>query len=574
MIRTFGGACARACTIGIPATLFPRRRLRVVDGLGKATLTACRIISNRPGREPCHAGRDSGKRGIPINLNRRQLLGGGTAALGAAPAVAQGLVDCVPCVAQNPPTAPSPLRKLRVKPVMTSMLHTASWEGPCRWNNTTVEQETASVRNGYARWVKEVRETCRFGPAVDLLEPHQVVFDEAFTLPAAGMLAIEKGRDKIDAFFVSPQGASFAAAEIARRYHKPVVVLTLNCRTVDVAAYARTIGEEVLVAADNTELERTMWLLRARAAYRETRVLFPTNRGLPSVAPLTGISDLRELERRFGIGVRMISYKELAAEMEKTLEDPAARQKAESAAGELIRGAVESWLDREYVVRSLLFRQAVEALMDTHCCNAFTIECFEFCASRLPEKWKMTPCLAHTLFKDAGIASSCEGDLGALLATRMLLSVSGKSSHMGNMFQGKDDSVVVNHSVPGIRMNGFDQPGLPYKLGRFVPSGWGAKAVVDFMQNAEKRATVARVHPDGTKLLVLRGTLAGSAGWEKDNLGCSVQAFIKPATPGAGIRFIRRQTEYGNHLSWVYGDYGPQPEELGRLLGIEVEVIS
>jgi hypothetical protein len=508
-----------------------------------------------------------------MNLNRRQLFGG-AAALTAAPSAAQGLQDCQPCVAQNPPMAPSPLRKLRIKPVMTGMIHTASWEGPCRWNNVTVAQESESVKSSYARWVKDLKSTYRFGPAVELLEPHQIVFDEAFTLPAAGVLPIEMERDKIDAFFISPQGASFAAAEIARRFHKPVIIFGLNCRTVDVAAYGRSIGEEVLLAADNAELEETMWLLRARAAYRETRILFPTNRGFPSVASLTGITDLAELEKGFGIGLRMISFKELAAAMERTLADQQARQRAETGAEELIRGAAQTYLDREYVVRSLLFRHAVEGLMDTHSCNAFTIECFEFCSTRLPEKWKITPCLVHTLFKDAGITSSCEGDMGALLATRLLLSVSGKSSHMGNMFEGKDDSVVVNHSAPGIRMNGFDQPGLPYKLGRFVESGWGTKAVVDFMQNTEKRATVARVHPTGTRLLVLRGRLIGSAGWEKDNVGCSVQAFIKPATEGAGRRFIRRQAEYGNHLSWVYGDYGPQLEALGRLLGIEVETIS
>jgi hypothetical protein len=509
-----------------------------------------------------------------MSINRRQLLGTGMGVLAGTPAAAQGLQDCQPCVAANPPAALSPVRKLRVKPVMTSMIHTASWEGPCRWTNTSVAQESESVKNAWARWLKDLKGAYRFGPAVELLEPHQVVFDEAFTLPAAGMLPIEKEKDKIDAFFISPQGASFAAAEIAHRYHKPVVLYTLNCRTVDVAAYARTLGEQVLLAGDQAELESTMSLLRARAVYRETRVLFPTNRGFPSVASLTGITDLQALEKKFGIGVRMISFKELAAVVERVLADKAAREKAEYGAGELIRGAVQTYLDREYVVRSLLFGQAVETLMDTHSCNAFTIECFEFCASRLPEKWKITPCLVHTLFKDRGIASSCEGDMGALLATRLLLSVSGKSSHMGNMFQGKGDAVVINHSVPGLRMNGFEQPALPYKLGRFVESGWGAKAVVDFMQNGEKRATVARVHPDGNKLLVLRGKLSGSEGWSKDTVGCSVQAFIKPATEGAGLRFIRRQAEYGNHLSWVYGDYGPQLEELGRLLGIEVEVIA
>jgi len=387
-------------------------------------------------------------------------------------------------------------------------------------------------------------------------------------------VSLDQEKDQIDAFFVSPDGASFAAAEIARRYHKPVVLFGLNCRTVDIAAYAKTIGEEVFVVADNPELERLFALLRARAVYRETRVLFPTNRGFPSVASLTGITDLQDLEKRHGIRVTMISFKLLSEEMERTLTDKGRLEKAERGAGELIRGAAHSYVDRQYVVRSLLFREAVEALMAVHACNAFTIECFEFCSSRLPEKWKITPCLAHTVFKDAGYASSCEGDLGALLATRLLLSVSGKSSHMGNMFSGKENTVLINHSVPGIRMNGFEKPGLPYKLGRFVQSGWGTKAVVDFMQNDEKKVTVARVHPSGGKLLVMRGLLAGSEGWDKDNLGCSVTAIIRPTESGQGDRFIRRQTDYGNHLSWVYGDYSSELRELGRLLGIEVEVVS
>lgn len=507
-------------------------------------------------------------------MNRREMLGG-LASLATPGLVAADLQNCEPCVAVHPPAPRSPHRKLRVKPVMTNMAHSDVWEGPCRFNVVTVAKENENVRNQYAGWVDRLKgNRFPFGPAVERLEPHLIVFDEAFQLPAAGLLPLDQEQDRIDAFFVSPDGASFATPELARRYHKPVVIFGLNCRTVDVAAYARSIGEEVFVAADDAELERLFTLLRARAAYRETRVLFPTNRGFPAVASLTGITDIAALEKKFGVGVRMVSFKTLAEEMERTLADKGRLAKAERDADELIRGAAQSYLDRQYVVRSLLFRGAVEALMDLNACNAFTIECFEFCASRLPEKWKITPCLIHTLFKDAGYASSCEGDMGALLATRLLLSVSGKSSHMGNVFSGKDNTVIVNHSAPGIRMNGFDQPGLPYKLGRFVQSGWGTKAVVDFMRNDEKKVTVARMHPSGGKLLVLRGLLTASGGWDKDNLGCSVEAVIKPAESGEGSRFIRRQTEYGNHLSWVYGDYASQLEEVGRLLGIEVEVIA
>jgi hypothetical protein len=316
-----------------------------------------------------------------------------------------------------------------------------------------VAKETENVKNQYARWAEGIKGTTyEFGPAVDRLDPQLLLFDEAFVLPPTELVPIDQEKDRIDAFFVNPAGASFATAEVARRYHKPVVVLALNCRTVDVAAYAKSIGEEVLVAADNAELERLFTLLRARAVYRETRVLFPTNRGFPAVASLTGITDLQELEKRFGIGVRMISFKALAEEMERTLADKGRTTNAERGADDLIRSAAQSYLDRQYVVRSLLFRQAVEALMEASACNAFTIECFEFCSSRLPEKWKITPCLIHTLFKDAGYASSCEGDMGALLATRLLLSVSGRSSHMGNMFSGKDESgpQSQDHFLPAI----------------------------------------------------------------------------------------------------------------------------
>jgi hypothetical protein len=107
-----------------------------------------------------------------------------------------------------------------------------------------------------------------------------------------------------------------------------------------------------------------------------------------------------------------------------------------------------------------------------------------------------------------------------------------------------------------------------------VQSGWGAKAVVDFMQNSEKRVTVARMHPNARQVLLMKGTLVRSEGWDKDNLGCSVAAFIKPAETGNGEAFVRRQTEYGNHLIWVYGDYTEPMRQLGRLMGLEVEVVA
>ncbi len=515
-------------------------------------------------------------------MQRRDLLTGSLKAVAGssllarmAPAVQQDSAACAPCGSAAFPTTPSPLAKLRVKPVMTNMVHSDVWEGPCRFNVMPVAKERENVQRSYEAWCKALRSgEFDFGEKAEVLDPALVIFDENFTLPPASLAELDRDARSADVFFIAPQGSSNAAFDLVHHFHKPGILFEINCRTVDVAAYAKSQGEEILIAQDGGELGRLIDLLRARKVFRETRILFPTNRGFPSVASLTGITDLQELESRLGVQVRMIPYKALADAMERTIADPAAGRKAEAEADALIRGAVQTYLDRDYVVRSILFKNTIEDLMETHSANAFTIECFEFCASRLPEKWKITPCLIHTLFKDRGIASSCEGDMGALLGMRLLMSVAGKSSHLGNMFFREGKILEINHSAPGIKMNGFDQPGMPYKLGRFVQSGWGTKAVVDFMQNPEKRVTVARMHPNAKQVLVMKGKLVRSEGWDKDDLGCSVAAFVLPAETGNAEPFVRRQAEYGNHLVWTYGDYSEPMRQLGDLMGLQVEIVS
>ena len=211
--------------------------------------------------------------------------------------------------------------------------------------------------------------------------------------------------------------------------------------------------------------------------------------------------------------------------------------------------------------------------MARHGCNAFTIDCFEFCPSLLPQKWLVVPCLQHALFGNEGIASSCEADFGILLAVRLLMSVSNKSCHQGNSDPRPGGTFRINHSAPSMKMNGLDKPSLPYQLGRFVEQGWGTKAVIDFLNNEEKTVTVARVDPTATKLLVLKGTLAAASGWDKDLLGCSVEAVIKPP-PGQTHDFLRRRMVYGNHLQWVYGDYSKELKTVGEMLGLKVELFT
>jgi len=466
--------------------------------------------------------------------------------------------------------------RLNIKPVMTNMIHTGVWEGPCRFNVQSPSEEMAAAQKSFNDWAADIKTNSLGLDAEDvsILEPVHITFSEDFKLKPQELNKLRKDSSQTNVFFIAPHGSSIASFDIGKEFRKPVILRGLNCRTVDISAYSRSNGVEVFVPHNNEELRKLISLLCARKAFGQTRVLFPTDWGLPAVASLTGINEPKKLRKQFGIEVKRISYRELADEMERVMGSTAEMDTARQLARPLIEGADKTYLQDKYVVRSMEFYGTVRNLMQRHRCNAFTIECFEFCTSKLPDKWNITPCITHTLFKDQNIASACEADLGALLSMRLLMSIAKKSTHLGNMFHRQPNTLVINHSAAGIKMNGFSEPGLPYQLGRFVHSGWGTKAVVDFTNNAEKRVTVVRMNPTATKVLLLKGILIGSSGWDQDNLGCSVEAHIKPVDTGDSMAFVRKQKDYGNHLIWTYGDYVDDMVQLCDMLGLQTEVVS
>ncbi len=457
------------------------------------------------------------------------------------------------------------------------MYHTDLWEGPCRFNVASMEEEKKLALKSFENFSRDIKKGPYNRSCVTFLEPSQILFVEDFKIPEEEFKKIEEDARIADILLISPEGSSIATFDIARKFNKPVLINTgLSCRSVDVSAYCRSNGIDCWVPESVEETNQLFTLLKAKKNFSKTRVLYPTDWGWPAVASVSGINDPEGLKDQFGIEVITISYNELTAEMDRVRNDKALQMEAAGMADTIYNNADHSFIDKKYVVNSMEFYQTVTNLMKQKNCNAFTIECFEFCTSRLPQKWKITPCLIHTVLKDLGIPSACEGDLGGLLAMHMLMLISNKSPHFGNMFYQTDGKGVltVNHSVPGIKMNGFDKPGLPYQLGFFVESRWGTKVVVDFMNNDTTDVTVARMNPQGTGLLVLKGTLVGSQGWGEDKTGCYDIANIVGRESGTAEEFVRRQTDYGNHLPWVYGDYAGQLEELGAMTGIDVVVVS
>ncbi|MHB8955580.1 MAG: hypothetical protein ACYC4U_21600 [Pirellulaceae bacterium] len=462
--------------------------------------------------------------------------------------------------------------KLCVKPVMTNVIHSATWQGPCRPTSVAPELERAGAEKWFADWCQQLA-TKGLGRAGDvrLLEPAHVTFSEDWVIRPDQIEKLAPDSGETDVYFIIAAGNARAAYEIGNMFAKPIVLDGLNCRNISIAGYTLAKGNEVYVAGEDLDLTKLLSLLRARKVFRQTKILYPTD-GVPSFSPDT-VWDFEDLQKRLGVSVVRIEYRELAAEMERLLADQAEGQLAQQTAAELVDKADTLFLDKSFVWRSVMFDRCLRNLMARHGCNAFTLDCFEFCPGLLPQKWLVVPCLQHALFGNEGIASSCEADLGTLLALRLMMSVSNKSCHQGNGDALPGGTFRINHSAPSMKMNGLDQPDLPYQLGRFVEQGWGTKVVIDFLNNEEKTVTVARVDPTATKLLVLKGTLVASSGWGQDLLGCSVEAVIQPP-PDHAHEFLRRRMVYGNHLQWVYGDYTQELKLLGEMLGLSVEVFA
>jgi len=141
------------------------------------------------------------------------------------------------------------------------------------------------------------------------------------------------------------------------------------------------------------------------------------------------------------------------------------------------------------------------------------------------------------------------------------------------MFFREGKILEINHSAPGIKMNGFDRPGMPYKLGRFVQSGWG-----------RRRSWIScRIRKSGSRCQDAPECKAG-AGHEREagslrRLGQGQSWLLcgglrHTRRNGDAEPFVRRQAEYGNHLVWTYGDHAEPMRQLGALMGLQVEIVS
>jgi len=458
--------------------------------------------------------------------------------------------------------------RITVKPVGNYMIHEGIWTGPCRWDpNPPPEEEKALFRKRFQQSVEDMRS--KLSEDAEILEPLYNEFSEAGGFGEAELRMLDRDAQSVDAYFASgnvyPQ---YAAALVGERYKRPVVMIGQYVPW-DMSARLRSKDLEGYALEDYSEFNNLITILRARKVFQQMNLLVISdipykNRPAPSACMNFG-----ELHNRFGLRATIIGYREMAAAREAVLNDGQSMEEVNTLTDDLMRDADEVRMERQSILPTVVMYRVVKNLMQKYNCNAFTMECFELCSSKLSHDWKFVPCLIHSLLKDEGYTSGCEGDVNVTMAMNLLMGVARRAAFMGNFFPKDESTMYFGHNVPSRKMLGFDQPGLPYALQNFIRAGWGAKVQMDLSSLPEKTMTIARCDPLIRKILLVKGEISGCVGHRE--VGCSLRATI----PVPNTRdLVKKARNYGFHFAGVYGDYTREMMQLAEMLRMEVETYN
>lgn len=444
--------------------------------------------------------------------------------------------------------------KLVVKPLMGILVHTHFWEGPCRAGireNMEPEAEMRIAREKFDNCKKQIQD---LNPECEVLEPVFVPYYQSFVLDEKVQEEIRKDLDRADCIIVLNQ-----RIPKIERFDKPVISFTHAVSAADTCAYLRSIGREGYYAIDRKELDDVLHMLWVRKAMKNTRALILTAGEVPTWGLLSNIKDLEHLRSQYGVEIVKKPFTEVFQFMDRVDISEAQR-----ICDELYADSQESKVNIEYRVQDIVYYLAVKAMLEFYQCNAFSTACVELCISQVPQKRKFVPCITHSLLKDEGIPSGCEEDLNALLAMILMMYTAMRPAFMGNPLFETDEIVSLHHSVPCLRMNGFETEKLKYSIYAFTGQGFGGKIQVDFAQNLSKKVTICRFDPTGTKMLMKVGEVIES---KYTDYYCSPYYFVMVDD---ARKYLHSIMDFGHHQVLIFGDFSNQLKKMANLYQITV----
>ena len=501
--------------------------------------------------------------------------------------------------------------KLNVRPVCLGVEHLYYYEGPCRFGKGEV------LEPGYDRLANEqlhqaflssLKECASEG--ISLLPPLRAGRTDDWENKEEMWNALTEGMQDTDLYvFFANIAVDDIVVEFASRFGKPLMISpTSNFSvTTDVAAIRAKMPDYPVYAECTWKgVSMIMDALRAKKVLACTRILLATRFGsTTSYSSVDSFNSYDAITARFGTRFRFINIHELIDQMSPALPEgnpttPGRKtpdltdddmKEVNRLADEMLGGAKDVDVSREHLVKTLIPYVTVKKNLDLKDCNGFSVPCPDVCSTRRHDKEQFTFCLTHSLLMEEGIPSACEFDVNSVLSQQTLIAVSGKSPYMGNTspmpfvdgkfmemwgpteenrkvlaeHKDRDNIYFMQHSVPHRSLRDPKER-REYGVRHFAyDKKFSAILRYDFNQDIGQTITLCRYSPDGSKLMIGKGTIVGGGGYELNN--CNTHVLFSVADQE---KFFKKQSLVGNHMAMVYGDYTKELERLGEILGLEI----
>lgn len=464
--------------------------------------------------------------------------------------------------------------KVVIKPILWTMYHLHAYQGPCRYGQgyaLTTEADMETGNREFLRFQERIREGLD-ADKIEIREPKLLHWNEDFIIhDNVWEESLEDDQD-VDLYLVCGlRIAGYFTVELAKRTKKAIAFIPnesahSKCDQVDMSAHLLALGrKEVYSCIDMSDVAKAVDILRVKKFMKKMKIFFPLKSAQLTYGCQSSYLTLDHVKERFGVDFSFINAQEVFDVIDQLNDEE--RAECAALADQLVASAKGVHMPAEYVKNDMEFYAAIKKLMALHECNAFTIPCFEVCATRELNKRQFTFCLAKSLLKEEGIPAACAGDVCSVLTTGILMAVANAAPYMGNtmVWDRENNECRILHDVPTRYMKGFDQEALPVELVSFAMDGWGTTLRYDFSRDIGEKVTLINMSPDMKKIMIVTGEISGCDNYLTPE--CKLAMRFKVADAN---HFHQCQQWVGHHFSMVYGDYAQQVAELAEDYGMEV----
>jgi len=179
--------------------------------------------------------------------------------------------------------------------------------------------------------------------------------------------------------------------------------------------------------------------------------------------------------------IKLVSYAELQAKLEKALSAPGALEKAHAEAEAYVKqhqAPVKT--DWEFLDRAFIVYHVFEDLLESHAAENFTIG---QCMGTLIQVARTTACLPLSLLNDSGRIASCEAVFDTVPTMTLLHYISGRPCFLNDPTFPHAGKLTLGHCTAPTKLDGHNSE--PLELVTHYESDYGVAPKVLFSEGAK-----------------------------------------------------------------------------------------